>query len=85
MAPLRERTVKSPRTESRSEFIILEPKNPSLINLNDVIHMNGTTDYIEVYARAISEDGSGTVILYGDTSDSALNCYFCGALLSRTS
>ena len=46
--------------------------------------MNGTTDYIEVYARAISEDGSGTVILYGHPSASE-NCYFSGALISRTS
>ena len=56
----------------------------SVINVNDVIHMNGTTDYIEVYARAISEDGSGTVILYGHPNDSA-NCYFSGVLISRTS
>ncbi|SVA67045.1 uncharacterized protein METZ01_LOCUS119899 [marine metagenome] len=56
----------------------------SVINVNDVIHMNGTTDYIEVYARAISEDGSGTVILYGHPSASE-NCYFSGALISRTS
>ena len=56
----------------------------SVINVNDVIHMNGSTDYIEVYARAISEDGSGTVILYGHPNDSA-NCYFSGVLISRTS
>ena len=56
----------------------------SVINVNDVIHMNGTTDYVEVYARAISEDGSGTVILYGHPNDSA-NCYFSGVLISRTS
>ena len=56
----------------------------SVINVNDIIHMNGTTDYVEVYARAISEDGSGTVILYGHPNDSA-NCYFSGVLISRTS
>tara|TARA_Y100000748_G_C15340150_1_gene427666 strand:- start:72 stop:752 length:681 start_codon:yes stop_codon:yes gene_type:complete len=56
----------------------------SVINLNDVIHMNGTTDYLEVYMRSTSEDGSGTMVAYGN-QETVNNTSFSGSLISRTS
>ena len=54
------------------------------LTVSDVIHMNGTTDYIEVWARCTSEDGSGTVVMYGHPAAHE-NCFFSGVLISRTS
>jgi len=55
----------------------------SILNASDVIHMNGTTDYLEVYMRSTSEDGSGTMKAWGGTD--ANNQCFSGSLISRTS
>ena len=56
----------------------------SVLHVNDVIHMNGTTDYLEVYMRSTSEEGSGTMVAYGD-AETTNNTSFSGSLISRTS
>ena len=56
----------------------------SILHLSDVIHMNGTTDYVEAYFRSTSEEGSGTMVVYGATGGTN-NSYFSGSLISRTS
>ena len=56
----------------------------SVVTVADIIHLNGTTDYVEGFWRAISEEGSGTMVVYGAISNSH-NCYFSGTLLQRTS
>tara|TARA_B100000745_G_C20114361_1_gene381446 strand:- start:616 stop:1296 length:681 start_codon:yes stop_codon:yes gene_type:complete len=57
----------------------------SILNVNDIIHMNGTTDYVEIFSRSTSEDGSGTVTVYGSSGSDFSGNYFSGALISRTS
>jgi len=56
----------------------------SVITVADIIHLNGTTDYVEGFFRATSEEGSGTMVVFGHISNSN-NCYFSGNLLQRTS
>ena len=52
----------------------------SYIGVTDVIHMNGTTDYLEGYIKLDSEDAASPVI------DSAKDrTYMAGHLLTRTS
>ena len=54
--------------------------NASIPNVIDVIHFNGTTDYVELYVQAYSEDGSSPQVNDLDTST-----FFLGHLLTRTS
>ena len=52
----------------------------TIIGVTDVIHMNGTTDYLEGYVRLDSEDNSSNTI------DSAQDrTWMAGHLLTRTS
>ena len=54
--------------------------NASIASVTDVIHMTGTTDYLEVYIQSYSEDSSSPEVNDLDTST-----FFAGHLLTRTS
>ena len=54
--------------------------NATIVSFTDVIHMNGTTDYLEVYIQSYSEDSSSPEVNDLDTST-----FFAGHLLTRTS
>ena len=60
----------------------------SINNVSDVLYLNGTTDYVEVFMKSLSEDSSGTMIAYGNISGGfgvGMNSFFSGTLISRTS
>jgi hypothetical protein len=52
----------------------------SLVSVTDVIHMNGTTDYLELFVYVDTEDGGNPTI-----SDNGGSTFLTGHLLTRTS
>ena len=52
----------------------------SVVSVTDVIHMNGTTDYLELFAYVDSEDGGSP-----EVNDARANTFLTGYLLTRTS
>ena len=79
-------------SQSRLRLIVPGVSNEdfyaSINNVSDVLYLNGTTDYVEVFMKSLSEDSSGTMIAYGNISGGfgvGLNSFFSGTLISRTS
>ena len=79
-------------SQSRLRLIVPGVSNEdfyaSINNVSDVLYLNGTTDYVEVFMKSLSEDSSGTMIAYGNISGGfgvGMNSFFSGTLISRTS
>ena len=51
----------------------------TVVSTSDIIYMNGSSDYLELYAQIASEDASGVKV-----NDNALSTFMSACLLSRT-
>ena len=79
-------------SQSRLRLIVPGVSNEdfyaSINNVSDVLYLNGTTDYVEVFMKSLSEDSSGSMVAYGNISGGygvGMNSFFSGTLISRTS
>ena len=51
----------------------------TVVSTSDIIYMNGSSDYLELYAQIASEDASGVKV-----NDNAVSTFMSACLLSRT-